>query len=142
LSSWTTVAAAAVCTVPSAPHPTIQVAVDDVGCNEIVIAAGTYVESVEIDRNLIVSGASTTETTIDGRLTVSGAATAVALNDLTINASAPSAAGCFPAALDVTGAAGVTSNALVVVDADGDACLIFEDGFETGNTTAWSGTSP
>jgi len=142
LSSWTTFAAAAVCNVPSAPHPTIQEAVDDVGCTEVVIAAGTYVESVSIDRSLTVSGASTTGTTIEGRLAVTGAATAVSLNDLTIDASAPSAAGCFAEALDVTGGAGVTSNALVVVNGDGDACLIFEDGFETGNTTAWSGTSP
>ena len=62
--SWTALATAAVCTVPSAPHPTIQEAVDDVGCTEIVIAAGTYAESVGIDRSLTVSGASTTGTTI------------------------------------------------------------------------------
>lgn len=140
--SWTTVAVAAVCTVPSAPHPTIQEAVDDVGCTEIVIAAGTYAESVEIDRSLSVSGASTTGTTIEGRLAITGAAIGVSLNDLTIDASAPSAAGCFPEALDVTGGAGVTSNALVVVNGDGDACLVFEDGFETGNMNAWSGTTP
>ena len=139
---WTTVAAAAICTVPSASHQTIQEAVADVGCTEIVIAAGTYVESVAVDRSLTVSGASTTGTTIEGRITVTGPATTVSLNDLTIDASAPSAAGCFTEALDVTGGAGVTSNALVVVNADGDACLIFGDGFETGNTTGWSGTSP
>ena len=73
---------------------------------------------------------------------MTGAATDLSLNDLTIDASAPSAAGCFTEALDVTGGAGVTSNALVVVNGDGDACLIFEDGFETGNTNAWSGTNP
>ena len=33
-------AAAAICNVPSAPHPNIQATVDDVGCTEIIIAAG------------------------------------------------------------------------------------------------------
>jgi hypothetical protein len=34
---------AATCTVPSAAHPDIQTAVDDIGCAPIVIAAGTFV---------------------------------------------------------------------------------------------------
>lgn len=139
---WTTVAAAAVCTVPSAPHPTIQEAVDDVGCTEIVIAAGAYVESVSIDRSLSVTGASTATTTVEGRFEVTGAATEITLTNLTIDAGASSVAGCFPEALDVAGGAKLTSNALEVINGDGDACLIFGDGFESGDTGAWSGTTP
>lgn len=140
--NWTIDAATAVCTVPSSSYPTIQGAVDDAGCTEIVIAAGTYAEWVSIGRSLSVTGASTGTTIVEGRFDVTGAATDLALNNLTIDASAPSAAGCFREALDVTGGAGVTSNALVVVNGDGDACLIFGDGFESGTTTAWSGTNP
>ena len=49
---------AAVCTVPSTPHPTIQDAVDDLICTEVVLTAQTFVEAVAIDRSLELRGAS------------------------------------------------------------------------------------
>ena len=55
-------AAADVCTVPSAPHPTLQAAVDDAYCAEIVLAAQTFVESVVVARDLTLRGASSTST--------------------------------------------------------------------------------
>ncbi len=42
----------------------------------------------------------------------------------------------------MSGGAAVTGNNLVVVNADGDACVLFADGFESGDTIAWSRTSP
>jgi len=141
-SCWAAAASAAVCNVPSAPYPNIQDAVNDISCTEVVVAAGTFVESVEIDRSLDITGNSSTTTLIEGGVVVTGAGVELTLNDLKVDASAPSAAGCFPVAVEVSGGASLTSSNLVAVNADGDACLIFRDGFETGNTGAWSGTTP
>ncbi len=63
-------AAAATCNVPSAPHPTIQAAVDDIGCAPIVIAAGTYSESVVIARTVNLTGAGSDQTFIQGQVQV------------------------------------------------------------------------
>lgn len=139
---WVSGAGAAVCTVPSGTHPTIQAAVDDAGCTEVTLAAQTFFESVSVDRSLAISGASTATTIVEGRFEVTGAATAIALSEMTIDAAAPSVAGCFREALDVSGGAQLTGNALVVVNRDGDACLIFGDGFESGSTSAWSSATP
>ncbi len=141
-SLWTTGAGAAVCNVPSGPHPTIQEAVDDASCTEVVLAAQTFVESVAVGRSLAISGASTATTIVEGRFDVTGAATVIVLSEMTITAAAPSTAGCFPEALDVTAGAQLTGIALVVINGDGDACLIFGDGFESGSTSAWSSTTP
>ncbi len=133
---------AAVCNVPSGSHPTIQEAVDDLACTEVVIAAGSSAESVVVDRSLVLSGDSSTTTIVEGRFVVTGASTNVALGNLTIDAGAPSTAGCYTLALDVSSGAAVTGINLVVVNADGDACVLFADGFESGDTIAWNGTSP
>ena len=133
---------AAVCSVPSAPHPTIQEAVDDPACTEAVIAAGTFVEEVTIGRDLVLSGASTPTSIIEGRVVAEGAAIQVDIHDLTIDAGAASAAGCFTDALLSRGGAQLSASGLVVVNGDGDACLLFRDGFESGSTTAWSTTVP
>lgn len=130
------------CPVPSGTHPTIQEAVDDVGCTEVTLATQTFVESVAVDRSLAIIGASTATTIVEGHFEVTGVATVIDLSDMTIDAAAPSVAGCFPEALDVTGGAQLTSNALVVINGDGDACLLFGDGFESGSTSAWSSTTP
>lgn len=130
------------CNVPSGPHPTIQEAVDDASCTEVVLAAQTFVESVAVGRSLAISGASTATTIVEGRFDVTGAATVIVLSEMTITAAAPSTAGCFPEALDVTAGAQLTSIALVVINGDGDACLIFGDDFESGSTSAWSSTTP
>ena len=133
---------AAVCTVPSGPYPTIQSAVDDPVSTEVSLAAHTFVEPVVIARDLIVGGASTSTTLIEGRVVVEGATTQVELHELTVDASAPSVAGCYPVALLTRGGAEVAAIAVVVVNGDGDACAIFRDGFESGDTTAWSMTTP
>jgi len=137
-----TTAVAAVCTVPSGSHPTIQAAVDDPTCTEVAIAAGTYAESVEVDRTLEISGASSTTTIVEGRIALTGTGVELTLDSLKVDASAPSVAGCYPFAVDISGGSSMSGNDLVVVNGGGDACLLFRDGFESGNTGAWSNTNP
>lgn len=133
---------AAVCNVPSAPHPMIQDAVDDISCTEIVLGAQIFEESVTIHRSLEVRGASSTTTIIEGRVVVEGAPTQVTLRDLTVDGSAPSVAGCFIEALVAEGGALLRANAVIVVNGDGEACLLFRDGFETGDTSVWGSVTP
>jgi len=45
-----------VCNVPGS-YATIQSAIDDVACNEIIIAAGVYSESLVITRSVTIQGA-------------------------------------------------------------------------------------
>ncbi|MCP4425842.1 MAG: hypothetical protein GY803_15220 [Chloroflexi bacterium] len=54
------------CTVPGS-HAAIQAAVDDLACNEINVASGTYVENVFIDnREVQINGAGMGGTIVDG----------------------------------------------------------------------------
>jgi len=126
-------ARAAQCTVPSGVHPTIQAAVDDPGCTEIELAAGLFEESPVIDRALTLTGASSTTTTIGGRVEV--AAATVALADLGI-----AAAGGFTEALWAHSGAEVSAIDVAVLA--GGAPAFFEDGFESGDTSAWASANP
>jgi hypothetical protein len=131
-----TAAPAAVCQVPSASHPTIQSAVDDPTCTELVLAAQTFTESPVIPRNLTVRGASSTATVVAGQLEVTGGP--VALEDLKVDTSGPVQRGRFNDALWVHSGGRVTGTNLLVVHSP----LLFGDGFESGNTSAWSNTLP
>jgi hypothetical protein len=136
--AWTAVAEAAVCAVPSGPHPTIQAAVDDAACTEVVLAAQSFAESVAVSRSLLLRGDSSATTVIEGQMTVTGNTTVVTLQDLAVYGG-----GCYLAALDVVGGARVTSHQDVVVfNTAGGECPIFIDGFESGDTSAWSRTVP
>ena len=89
---WTSLGvllAITVCTVPSASHPTIQAAVDDAYCTEIVLAAQTFVESVAVARDLTLRGTSNTSTVIEGQVVVEGNTTQVTIQDLLVDASDP-----------------------------------------------------
>jgi hypothetical protein len=97
---------------------------------------------VKITRDLTLRGASSTTTVIEGRVLVEGATTQVAIQDLKVDGSAPSTAGCYPIALVSRGGAQVDSNDVVVLNASGEACVIFRDGFESGNTGGWTTTVP
>ena len=131
-------ALADVCTVPSAPHPTIQAAVDDSACTEIVLVAQVIAESVAVSRSLLLRGGSSATTEILGQVTVSGGTTEVTLQDLKLDAS-----GCSSVALDVTDGAQVTTlQDVVVVIATEGSCPIFASGFESGNTLGWSNAVP
>jgi hypothetical protein len=135
-------AGAALCQVPSGPYPTIQSAVDAPLCTEIELAAQTFEESVVIPRDLEMRGASTTTTVIAGQVTVQGGATQVALEDLTVDASAPGVGGSFDQALLVAGGAEVNGLRIQVLNATEDSSAIFSDGFESGDTSAWSSVVP
>jgi hypothetical protein len=141
-ASWTSAVTAAICHVPSGSYPAIQDAVDDPSCTEVVIAAGTFVEPVLADRSLIFTGDSSSTTIIEGRVKATGDGTEVELADLAVDAGAPSVAGCYPIALIARDGATVSGSNLVVINDDGDACVIFSDGFESGTTSHWSSTAP
>ncbi len=127
-----------VCPVPAIAHPSIQAAVDDAACTEIVLAPQDFAESVAVSRNLEIEGDSSTTTTIEGKVTVTGASTEVTLQDLRVEGG-----GCFPVALDISGGAQVTRGQdIVVTNSAGGQCPIFTDGFELGATVAWSNTTP
>jgi hypothetical protein len=128
--------------VPSGPHPTIQSAVDDGSCTEILLAAQSFVESVLISRDLSVAGVSAETSIIEGQLEVEGGTTQVSLESMTVDASARGVAGTVEQALLVEGGAEVTCLDVVVRNAVEDPWTIFADGFESGDTSAWSNTVP
>jgi hypothetical protein len=131
-------ALADVCSVPSAAHPTIQAAVDDASCTEIVVVAQATAESVAVTRSLLLRGGSSSTTAIVGQVTVTGASTEVTLHDLRVDGG-----GCFAVALDVTDGAQVTSEQdIVIVNATEGPCPIFVNGFESGNAFGWSTSGP
>jgi len=133
---------AAVCQVPSGPYPTIQSAVDNPACTEIELAAQTFHESVVVARVLELRGASSPTTVIEGKLTVQGGSTRVVLEDLTVDGSASGVAGSFTDALLVEGGAEVNGLRIVVLNAAEDLLAVFADGFESGDTSAWSSVVP
>ena len=135
-------ARAAPCPVPSGTHPTIQSAVDDVGCTEIELGGQIYTENVEIGRTLSFSGVSSAATTIAGRVLINGATSVVTLEDLTVDGLDPTVAGCFTEAVAVEEGAQMSGSNIVVVNGDGYACTLFGDGFEDGTTDAWANVVP
>jgi hypothetical protein len=129
--AMTVPAVAATCNVPSAPYPTIQAAIDDIGCDPIVVAAGTYAETLTISRTVAVQGAGSGQSYIQGGADVS--AGTVSLTGFHL--SAPSDA------LHAHSGAEVSGFDLVVVNGVFDVPF-FADGFEDGTTGAWSATVP
>ncbi len=131
---WALPAQAIVCSVPGG-HPTIQEAVDDPTCTEVELEAGTYEESVQVSRTLMISGPVGRGTVLQGRFTALGSSTVVDLVDLVVEN------GCASAALTSLQGARVEGLGLEVVRQTGLPCsveTIFSDGFETGDTSAWS----
>ena len=124
-------AGAATCNVPSAPHPTIQAAVDDVGCTDIVVAAGTYAEAPLIARDLSIQGAGSGSTYVQGQVQVT--AGVVNLGGLNISAAGE--------ALWAHSGAEVSGFDLEVTNGTVEPPL-FADGFESGTTGAWSAVMP
>jgi len=122
---------AATCNVPSPSHPTLRAAVEDVGCTDIVVAAGTFTEVPVIARDLAIQGAGSSRSFVHGQVQVT--AGAVSLGGLHISAAAD--------ALWVHSGAQVAGFDLEVVDGDVEPSL-FADGFESGGTGAWSGVAP
>jgi len=139
---WASPGVSVVCQVPTGPYPTVQSAVDNPVCTEIELAAQTFQESVLIARDLEMRGVSTTTTVIEGQLTVLGGSTQVVLEDLTMDGSALGVAGTLNEALLAEGGAEVIGLRIVVLNATEDLPAIFSDGFESGDTSAWSAAAP
>ena len=131
VAAWTLPAGAATCSVPSSAIPTIQAAVDDVGCDPIVVAAGTYAEAPVIARSLTLNGAGSGQSYIQGQVEVS--AGTVSLNGLNISAA--------DEALWTHSGAEVSGFDLEVVNGFAEPPL-FADGFEDGTAGARAVTSP
>jgi hypothetical protein len=127
-----TPALCATCIVQSSSYPSVQSAVDNPSCTEIILTSGVFAGPVTIGRTLEIRGASSDRTRIVGKITVQGGATTATLTGFTIAVSSdPPNDG-----LVVTGGAEVTPDDLVIKTID----YIFFDGFDSGNTTAWSST--
>ncbi len=128
------------CTVPGS-HATIQAAADDPTCATVTLAAQTYPESVVLRRTLTLAGPAAGGAVVQGLVLVSGVGTVATLRDLRVEN------GCVPDAVRAAGSARLEGDALDVVRSAGLPCpltadAIFADGFESGNTSAWSSTSP
>jgi hypothetical protein len=128
------------CTVPGS-HATIQEAADDPACATITLATQTYPESIVLRRSLTLAGPGTGGAVVQGLVLVAGATTQVTLNNLRVEN------GCVPDALRTSGGARITGNNIQVERSSALPCpatadTIFANGFESGNTGAWSGTTP
>ena len=126
----------ATCTVPSGSHSTIQVAVDDPACTELVLAAQVYSESVVIGRTLTLQGAGSGATTIEGQVEVSVGV--VDLVGLMVDASTVALAGLHSIATIVHNEGQMRGSDLVVRN----GTVLFADGFEIGSASAWSAITP
>jgi hypothetical protein len=124
------------CTVPGT-HATIQEAADDPACVTISLAAQTYPESIVLRRSLTLAGPGTGGAVVQGMVLVAGVTTEATLNDLRVEN------GCVPDAVRASGGARLVGENLQVERSEGLPCpltadTIFSDGFESGNTSAWS----
>lgn len=125
-------AEAATCNVPTVTHPDIQAAVNDVGCNPVVVAAGSYQETVLIGRSLTLRGAGSGQTGIHGGVQVQGGTVTVSGFQIT-GIGNP---------LWSYGGAEVTGSDIEILSATASDAQIFADGFESGDTSAWTATTP
>jgi hypothetical protein len=128
------------CTVPGS-YVTIQEAIDDPACVTITLSAQTYGESIVIPRSLPLAGPRAGGAIVQGLVLVVGSGTEVGLQDLRVEN------GCVPDALRTASGARMTGENLEVVRSAALPCpatadSIFADGFESGDTTNWSGSIP
>jgi hypothetical protein len=129
-------AQAAECVVPG-DHATVQDAAADHGCDPITLADLTYSESVRIERSVSITGP-VEVAEIAGLVEVAGPGTLVQLSNLRVDN------GCAPEALISSSGGQVVGDGLEVVGTAGGPCppvtfdLLFADGFESGDTSAWT----
>lgn len=100
------------CAVPSSSYPTLQSAIDDPACEGAILASGDYPGPFRLTRDFPITGPDDFSARLLGGLDIEGNANV----DVRLE--------------------------YVQVQAGVDPALIFADGFETGNTTAWSSTTP
>lgn len=131
-------AGAGVCSVPGS-HPTIQEAIDDPSCTAIDVADQSYAESILVYRTLTISGPGAGTAILEGGVEARGSGTVVNLTDLEVRN------GCQPEALVTVSGARIDGDGLKVVRSTSLPCPpvlaeVFLDGFESGDTSAWSST--
>ena len=131
LLGWSPFSGAATCNVPSGPHPDLQTAVDDIGCDPIVVGAGSFVETVVVDRSLSLDGTGSDQSFIQGGVEVQ----AGTVNITGFHISGPGEALWSHSGAEVSGFDLVVINGVVENP-------LFADGFEGGTTGAWSAVSP
>lgn len=100
------------CSVPSGPHPTLQSAIADQGCDSALLGSGDYLGPFVLDRTFTVQG----PTDFSARLLGPVHVDAFAADDVFLN--------------------------FVQLELDPLAGLIFKDGFEAGDTEAWNASVP
>lgn len=121
------------CDVP-ASFPSIQSAVDVFTCTEIFVAVGRFYGDVTIDRTLEIAGAGSGSTTLLGKVMVEGSDTSVTLNGLRIEVS--------PEGLPHNGLVSDGYAETLPDDVVIGSSMLFSDGFESGDTTAWTAVAP
>ncbi len=130
-------ATAATCTVPGS-HAAIHAAVFDPTCTTIQLQAQTYDESVQFFRSLTLQGPGGGGALLRGGIVAAGATTSVSLVDFAVESSCPQS-------LRSAGGARLVGEGLQVVRSSSAPCPLFapfQNGFESGNTLAWSATAP
>jgi len=135
-------ARAQVCHVPGGV-PTVQLAVSNPSCAQVVLAAGSYDESVVVSRTLTITGAGTASTELRRPLAVTGAGTTVTAGGFAIDLGGS----CHPASLVVQNGARVLVPAGNTLPIRADSvpsapCRLFDDDFESASTQLWSATVP
>lgn len=131
-------ARAQLCNVP-AGVPTLQLAVSNPTCAQVVLAAGSYDESVVVSRTLTITGAGTASTELRRPLVVTGTGTAVTAGGFAIDIGGA----CYPASLVVKNGARVVVPAGNTLPIRADSvpsapCPLFDDDFESATTQLWS----
>lgn len=130
---------AATCTVPGS-HSAIQEAVLDSACTEVVLMDRTYFESVSVERTIVIEGPATGGAIVQGLVKAADSGTQLTLKNIQVNNS------CSPEALAASDGAEIVGEGLIVIWDAGLPCppvvYIFLDGFESGNTLAWSSREP
>ena len=128
------------CNVPGS-HATVQSAIDDTDCTNVVLADQGYDESLLINRSVAITGPAALAD-INGHVEVQGAGNVVDMTNIQVQN------GCLPEAFLVTDGGRVDSTRLEVVWSDGGPCPtastdhIFSDGFESSDTSRWSAAAP
>ncbi len=135
-------ARAQLCNVP-AGVPTVQRAVSDPACAQVALAAGSYDESVVVARTVTITGAGAASTQLGRPLVVAGVGTALAIGGVAIDVGGA----CYRAPVVVKDGATllVAPGNVLPIRADGSPsvpCPLFDDGYESATSHAWSTTVP
>ena len=126
------------CTVPGT-HPSVQAAVDDGACTLVQLAGQTYAESPFVTRTVALEGDPGGGSVVEGALRAAGTGVVLTAGSLAV------ANGCLRGGLTADRGArihGAGVSATVSATLPCPPSPIFSDGFESGDTSAWSVTVP